>query len=298
MKKVISLLICISMLFAFASCNNDTTTSSNTPSSDDTSSNTSSLSNEAVDIGPVVVPSEEIVANINDALKINSDVVGWIVVPGTNIDYPVLQDPNGKSNPGDYVNRYYLKRDIYKRQSRNAVIFGDDYCNFGTRDELSRNTILYGHNWTNIEENGAEVRLNDESDVMFAQLLAFSNYDFAKKTPAVYFSTPEDSMVWVVFAAFYTDTEFMYILEEPTDQQFMGIVNGAKQRSQYNYGVDVMLNDKILTLSTCTRRLGSTDKQRFVVMARLLRAGEEITDFGTPEVNPNPLRPSWYTGSR
>lgn len=297
MKKVLTLFICFVMLLTFIACDGNSNDSSQQGSSDLTSSTTSNISTEEV---KPYDPPENPTAKMNEALDINSDVVGWISIPGTNIDYPVLQDPNGKNNPPDpnILNQYYNVRNIYKQKSRNAVIFGDDWCTFGNRDELSRNTVLYGHNWTNIEDNGNPVRLNDDADVMFAQLLAFSDYDFAKKSPAVYFSTPTDDMTWVVFAAFYTDTSFEYILEEPNDKQFIGIINGAKARSQYNYNVDVMLNDKIITLSTCTRRLGSTQNQRFVVMARLLRDGESITDFGIPTVNDNPKRPSWYTGNR
>lgn len=297
MKKLLTILICFSILLSVVSCNGDTVDSSQQGSVDATSSTTS---NDVVEDVKPFDPPEDPTAKMNEALDINSDVVGWISIPGTNIDYPVLQDPNGKNNPPDpnILNQYYNNRNIHKQKSRNAVIFGDDWCTFGDRTELSRNTVLYGHNWTNIEANGAPVRLNDDADVMFAQLLAFSDYDFAKKSPAVYFSTPTDNMTWVVFAAFYTDTSFEYILENPSDKQFIGIINGAKSRSQYKYNVDVMLNDKIITLSTCTRRLGSTDKQRFVVMARLMRDGESITDFGVPVINESPKRPSWYTGNR
>ncbi len=297
MKRVLTLFICLSMLLAFASCtDNNTTDSSQLGSSEEAP--TSSLSDSSVDIGQIMTPPEDITSKMNEALDVNSDVVGWISIPGTNIDYPVLQDPNGKNYPIDQINTYYLNRNLKKQQSRNGVIFADDWCVIGNRSELSRNTVLYGHNWTNIEKDGAPVRLNDPSDVMFAQLLAFSDYEFVKKSPAVYFSSTTDDMTWVVFAAFYTDTSFEYILEEPSDQQFIGIISGAKNRSQFNFDVDVMLNDKILTLSTCTRRLGSTEQQRFVVMARLLRAGESITDFGVPTINENPKRPSWYTGNR
>ncbi len=300
MKKVLTLFICLSLLLAFASCNDNGNSSSLLNADNSVGSNASTSSGEEIiEIYPAP-DFQKITAGINESLDINSDVVGWISIPGTNIDYPVLQDPNGKNNPPDpgILNQYYLVRNIRKQRNKNAVIFADDWCTMGDRTELSRNTILLGHNWTNIEANGAAVRLNDPADVMFAQLMAFSDYEFVKKSPAIYYSSPTDNMTWVVFAAFYTDTSFEYNLENPNDQKFIGIVNGAKSRSQFNFDVDVMLNDKILTLSTCTRRLGSTDQQRFVVMARLLRDGESITDFATPTVNENPKRPDWYTGNR
>ena len=300
--KLISLALCLAMLLSFAACTGTGDTSSNIPSQDaseDTSSTEDIVVQQPGGMGDIITPTGDVATKIAEANAINSDVVGWIKIEGTNIDYPVLQDPDGKTNDFNTINKYYEARDLYKKSSKNGVIFADDYNTIGSREELNRNTILYGHNWTNIEKNGAEVRMNDERDVMFAQLMMFSDLEFAKKTPTVSFVTEEDDITWVVFAAFYVDpNEFYYIGEEPSDVDFMGVVNGAIQRSEHIYDVDVRLSDKILTLSTCTRRLGNHDKQRFVVMARMLRDNESLDSFGEPVDNPNPLRPTWYTGNR
>ena len=299
--KLLSLALCIAMLFSFAACNGSSDTSSDIPSQD-ASEDTSSedvVVQQPGGIGETVAPTGDIAQKISEANDINSDVVGWIEIAGTNINYPVLQNPNGKNIPIQQVNQYYVDRDLYKKSSKNGCIYADDYNTVTTRGEFSRNTILYGHNWTNIEKNGAAVRMNDERDVMFAQLVMFSDLDFAKKTPTVTFVTEEDDIKWVVFAAFYTDpNEFYYIADNPSDVEFMGIVNKAIQSSEHIYDVDVRLSDNILTLSTCTRRLGNHDKQRFVVMARMLRDNESLDDFAPPIDNPDPLRPTWYTGDR
>ena len=97
-------------------------------------------------------------------------------------------------------------------------------------------------------------------------------------------------MTWVIFAAFYTDTGFIYNVGNPDDATFASIVSGALQRSRHNYGVEVTYGDKILTLSTCTRAYGQSDQQRFVVMARLLREGETVKDISIT-ANPNPVLP-------
>ncbi len=300
--KLISLALFLAMLFSFAACTgNSNDTSSDIPSqtpSEDTSSEDIVIQQPG-GIGDVLAPTGDIAQKIADANDINSDVVGWLKIEGTNIDYPVLQNPNGKNIPISQVNQYYLERDLYKKSSKNACIYADDYNTVTTREEFSKNTILYGHNWTNIEKNGAAVRMNDERDVMFAQLLMFSDLEFAKKTPTISFVTEQDDITWVVFAAFYADhNEFYYIDDAPKDVDFVGIVNGAIERSEHIYDVDVRLSDKILTLSTCTRRLGNHDKQRFVVMARMLRDNESVEDFAAPTDNPSPLRPTWYTGNR
>jgi len=69
-------------------------------------------------------------------LEINEDVVGWIMIEGTNINYPILQS---------YDNNYYLRRDINRHISKSGSIYMD-YRNDGFSD---KNTVLYGHNMKN-----------------------------------------------------------------------------------------------------------------------------------------------------
>jgi sortase B len=219
-------------------------------------------------------------SNIASYQKINSDVMGWIKVPGTNINYPVLY------NSSDVY--YYMTRDLYKQTSKNGVIWADPADIFGTASQISRNTVLYGHNWTNYSANP---RIGYSSDVMFAQLTAYHHLDFAKQYPYIYYSTADQEMTWVVFAAFYTDVSFNYIEANPSDSNFAAIISGAKSRSRHIFDVDVTTSDKILTLSTCTRAYGKSDQQRFVVMARLLRSGETLTAINVT-TNPNPVLPN------
>lgn len=218
------------------------------------------------------------VSNLPAWQAINSDVKGWLRVPNTNINYPVVYYPD---------TNYYLSLDYYKNYSKNGVIWADQEAQPGNATTISRNTVLYGHNWTNYS---ATPRIGNAQDVMFAQLTAFHYLDFAQKTPYIYYSTGEQEMTWVVFAAFYTDIDFMYILCNPDDTNFVNIVNGARLRSRHNYDVEIAMSDKILTLSTCTRAYGQSDRQRFVVMARLLRPDEEIKPI-TITANPNPVLP-------
>ena len=98
-------------------------------------------------------------------------------------------------------------------------------------------------------------------------------------------------MKWVIFAAFYTDITFNYIEPNPTDSGLSAIISGAKARSRHNFDVDVNSDDKIITMSTCTRAYGSSDRQRFVVMARLLRDGESVKAINVT-TNPNPVLPN------
>ncbi len=211
---------------------------------------------------------------------INSDVMAWLKVPGTNINYPVLYYASN--------NDYYLERDLYKNYSKNGVIYGDYENRFGTSDDLSRNNIIYGHNWTNVSSNP---RIGNANDVMFAQLTSYHHLNFAKENPYIHYSTEDEEMLWVVFAAFYTDTSFPYIYGNPSDADFANIINGAIARSRHIIDTDVNTSDTILTLSTCTRAYGSSDQQRFVVMARLMRPGETVEAVAMSS-NPNPVLPN------
>ena len=203
----------------------------------------------------------------------NSDVVGWLRIPNTNINYPVVVGPD---------NLYYSAKGYDKNYSYYGVIWADSDTKFGNRNQISQNTVLYGHNWTNVSANPFVTRA---SDIMFGQLPSFHHLNFCKSTPYIHYSTESEEMTWKVFAAFYTEESFNYITSDPGASGLQYIINEAKARSLHDFAVDVNSSDKILTLSTCTRAYGKTNKQRFVVMARLMRPGETITEVN---ITPNP----------
>ena len=203
----------------------------------------------------------------------NSDVVGWLRIPNTNINYPVVVGPD---------NLYYAEKGYDKNYSYYGVIWADSDTKFGSKNQISQNTVLYGHNWTNYTANPFITRA---SDIMFGQLPSFHYLNFCKSTPYIHYSTESSSMTWKVFAVFYTEESFNYIVSDPGASGLQYIINEAKARSLHDFDVDVNSSDKILTLSTCTRAYGQTSQQRFVVMARLMRDGESITEVGVTANN-------------
>ncbi len=213
--------------------------------------------------------------------SINSDTRGWVRVPNTNINYPVFWSDD---------NQYYVDRGIYREESFYGVIYADQYTRFGNRTQISANTVLYGHNWGNV---APEPRACAPGDIMFSQLMSFHYLWFAQQTPVIYYSTADEDMVFRVFAAFYTETAFDYIASNPSPGYLQGIIDEARLRSLHQYDVDVNSDDKILTLSTCTRRYGDRADQRFVVMARLLRPGEGM-EMTSVFDNPGHKEPVFY----
>ena len=197
----------------------------------------------------------------------NDDTIGWIQIPNTNVDYPVVY----KAGVENYA--YYESLGYDKQYSKDGVIWADYECTF---PELSQNTTLYGHNWYNIYTPRTLENMQS-NDLMFSLVMSYHYTDFAQQNPFIYFSTTEQDYVFQVFAAFYTDLSFGYNFANMTQEQTQQVIAEAKAKSRQNYNVSVTSEDKILTLSTCTRMYGNTNNQRFVVMAKLVPAGTPST---------------------
>lgn len=186
---------------------------------------------------------------------VNPDVFGWITIANTNISYPLVYNAN---------TNFYTSRGYYKEASRNGVIWADGDTKFDANGEItSRNCVLYGHNWTNCWR---PVRIGNPGDVMFAQLAAYDNAEFAKANPYIRVATLGGDHLYQVFTVFYTDLSFGY--NYAYGAVVNQIISTAKAKSIHDFDVTVGPNDKIITLSTCTRVLGAGDNQRFVVMAK------------------------------
>lgn len=255
------------------------TSSKETSSKDTSSKETSSKSNEPTYDGTISVAKVD-TSKMQALYQKNKDTVGWIKIPNTNIDYGVVQE----NYSGEYMTLDYDKK--YNKDG--DAIWADAWNSFGTRDELSKNTIIYGHNWTNYKR---PIQIGRASDKHFSQLAAYDYINFARSNPYISFSTLEEEMYWQIFAVFYVEVpdnysgskDFYYINENP--DSLVAFTNEAMDRSMYDFGVTVTENDKILTLSTCTRVYNTQalaagrrkDQQRFVVMAKLMPKGAELT---------------------
>lgn len=226
-------------------------------------------------------------AQIADAKAKNDEIIGWLRIDDTEIDGAVVQAEN---------NTKYERLNEWGEYSWTGTFFADYECNFTGREELSKNTVIYGHN----------VHYDDDMNgERFSQLFHFTDQDFARNHPYVYFSiagdaaengeNTSDDMVWRVFAVFYTTTNFDYIRinkdyrdpsqGEITDAQLMNIITEARDRSEYDYDVQVSPTDKILTLSTCSYKYGRRDDVRFVVMAKLVEEDAALQATASLTIN-------------
>lgn len=229
----------------------------------------------------------------------NDDTVGWFRIKNSNMNFAVVQSVQG--------NNYYTAKGYDKEYSYHAYGSTKKYSNYGviwssfenvftSREELSRNTVLFGHNWENIF---ASPRVSSEGDIMFEQLAAYCYADYAGSHPIINFSIESEDLSWVVVSAFYTEDywstknkhlDFDYVDANLTNEQTQLFIDEIVKRSEYTSDIELSADDKFLTLSTCTRAKGKTDTQRFVVVAKLLGADEQIPT-PTYTKNPSPKAP-------
>ncbi len=207
----------------------------------------------------------------------NPDIRAWIVIPGTDINYPICQTDN---------NDFYLNHSFDKKFSAFGTLFFD----YENDVKLSQNITVYGHSVKNSQ--------------MFTNIRRYATLDYYKEHPIVQLITPEGKYEYKVFAAMVMnavpedDNGYLYKFNQTDfDRQrdFVNWVDEAFQRSIIQTPVDIRTNDRILTLSTCGYEF---ENQRFVVMARLLRYDEfesNVVQVEEATLNPNPRYPKkWY----
>lgn len=226
----------------------------------------------------------DVSASLERAMEKNSDVVGWLTLPNTEINEAVVQARD---------NEYYLRRDAEKKYSYEGCYYMDyESVMFDDGRDLAMNTIIYGHNL------GKPMGVRDDPNgAKFAQLLKLNDEKVAKKTPYVFLTTKGASHVFQIFAAFYCEAftkPVSYHHAEYSAQELKALTADAKARSTYLYDVEVSGDDKILTLSTCTYKYGTYSQnsdQRFVVMARLVKTQEPTVTEAPIRKNPSPKEP-------
>ena len=277
--KLLSLLVILSLLAGFVACSSKGKEESPSPESSFVFSNPLSQPSLPEESGSVSQHLPEHRETIAEYKAINSDVVGWLEIPGTSISDVVVWYPN------DY-NEYYLRKDVYKRYNQAGSYYADFRNKFdGTAAGLSRNTVIYGHS----------LDMNDSPDApYFSQLKKYLDQDFAQQHPYIYFSVAGEELVWEVFAVFHSTIALPYNVPEQSNEEFTNLISEVNKRSEYIYDVNVSTSDKILTLSTCVYKYTPgvyPNDYRYVVMAKLVDANEPFKERAALEKNPNPKEP-------
>ncbi|MCC8069497.1 MAG: class B sortase [Ruminococcus sp.] len=216
----------------------------------------------------------------------NSDYVGSIYIDGTRIDYPIVQKTTEEEK------EFYLTHNFLGQEAKAGSIFLDYRCIMGG-DSQSTNMVIYGHN------------MQDES--MFGQLKKYKDEEgYYEEHPIIQISSRYETSLYKIFSVFIenvdpdNEEQFQYYnkIAFNSEDEFYDYANNCKMRSLISNDVDVTYGDKLVTLSTCTSNylFGSSGDGRLVVVARRVRAGEDVYE-GTEGAtfNPDPLMPSlWY----
>ncbi len=186
---------------------------------------------------------EENTINIEELYKINNDIVGWIQIDNTNINYPVMQT---KDSPN-----YYLKRNFYKKYSSLGTPYMAENCNIETSDNL----IIYGH--------------HIKGKRVFGELENYKSKEYYNSHKNIRFYTMQEKAEYEIIAVFktiaYTGFRYYEFYNAKDEREFDTFISNCKELSFYDTEKIAIYGDKLITLSTCEY---SNKDGRLVVVAR------------------------------
>lgn len=185
-----------------------------------------------------------------DYLKtLNEDIYAWITVPGTIIDYPILQHPTDDS--------YYLHHNLDGSYGYPGCIYTES---LNTKDFTDPNTVIYGHNM--------------KAGTMFAELHKFEDRDFFDANDEVVIYLPGETLHYQIFAAYvYDDRHLLYSFDFSDKEVYASYLKSVydirDMSANINKEISVTDENKIVTLVTCMPGNANAEK-RLLVQAVLL----------------------------
>lgn len=173
----------------------------------------------------------------------NKDIYAWITIPGTQVDYPILQHSSDDA--------YYLDHTLEGAAGLPGSIYSE---RVHPKDFSAAHTVLYGHNIKN--------------GTMFGSLHDYEEASFFEEYPYVYIHLPERTLVYQIFAAVrFSDTYLPVYRNYEEEDGFNAYVEELKNSpGQINREIEVPYEIRLLTLSTC---IGNDENHRFLVVAVL-----------------------------
>ena len=206
------------------------------------------LNDIKIDTTQITENKTERMLKLEELKKENTDIIGWLEIPNTKIDFPVLQGTD---------NEYYMKHTYKKEYSVDGSIFLDKNYNW---DLPSSNLLIYGHN----NKNGN----------MFQNLLEYKDENYYKEHPNIRFTTINDDSEYEIIAVFlsrvYYKNEknvfrYYYFIDAEDEEQYNKYIEESKKASLYDTGKTATYGEQLLTLSTCEY---SQSDGRFVIVAK------------------------------
>lgn len=189
------------------------------------------------------IPSEEPEFSVDfDSLKqINSDIVGWIILEGTQVNYPIVQGSN---------NSYYLNHSYDKKWSS----FGSIFMDYSSSSDFSdKNTFIYGHH----TRNGS----------MFGEVNKYMDINFYQEHPFFFLYTPNGNYQVEVFSVYTADAlSDSYDQSFSSEEEFKQYIEMVRNKSKYDIDVNIDTSiDRIITLYSCSREYGYSKFDRYFI---------------------------------
>lgn len=209
------------------------------------------------------VPEPEILPEYEELYAQNHDLVGWLSIEGTNIDYPVMQTPEDET--------YYLTLDFYGNADKNGCLILDTDSVAGTGTASadyedgtapSTNLIIHGHTM--------------KSGAMFGRLQRYAEESYGKEHSILCFDSLYEKREYELISVFYSQVfyasedvfKYYQFFQAETQEQFDDWYENIKQMSLYDTGVSAEYGDEFLTLSCCSYQV---EDGRFVVVGKRLK---------------------------
>ncbi len=195
------------------------------------------------DLEPVLEEDEEEIifsVDFDTLLDKNKDVVGWLYIKDTPINYPIVQ---GKDND------YYLRRLLDGSYNIAGSIFMD-YKNSSELKDL--NTIIYGHNL----KNGN----------MFGSLKNYGSQEYYEEHQVMHLLTPESEYVIEMIAGYQTDIYSNIYKIPKTEEELLLFYDEIIELSTFKSNTSLKHGERLITLSTCSH---GGDESRYVLIGKL-----------------------------
>ncbi len=204
--------------------------------------------NIEIDTADVPVEKTERMKQLEKLQKENTDIVAWIEIEDTNINYPILQTND---------NEFYLTHNYKKEKSSGGSLFLDKDFDLVNG---SSNYLIYGH--------------RHKQGLMFEDLMKYAKEDFYKEHTKIKFTTLKEDSQYEIISVFYSRVyyqdeqdvfRYYYFVNAENEAEYNNYVEQCKKASIYDTGVTAEYGEQLLTLSTCEY---SQEDGRFVVVAK------------------------------
>lgn len=210
--------------------------------------NDNALNEIVIDKTNITSEKTERMLQVEELKKENEDIIGWLEIPNSNINFPVVQGTD---------NQYYMTHTYKKENSKDGSVFLDKDYNW---NPPSSNLLLYGHN----NKNGK----------MFQELLEYKEESYYKEHPTIKFTTVSEDSEYEILSVFlsrvYYKNEndvfrYYYFINAENEEQYNYYIEESKKVSLYDTGKTAKFGEQLLTLSTCEY---SQEDGRFVIVAK------------------------------